>query len=199
MDKIANLFFKNRSYTPIPFLLVMLIFQDATLMSLIIGFVVALCGESLRLWGVSVAGSETRTTGGGVGGSFLVITGGFAYVRNPLYLGNILLYIGIGIMSMALFPYLQIIAFLFFYIQYRFIISQEEKYLTKTFGEQYLNYKKNVPRLIPRFTPYKNPNVEQPEYDIKKGLRSERRTLQAFGLVTIILVILYLIFRYLGE
>lgn len=193
MNKIAYNFFKYRSYTPIPFLIVMLIFQQATTASLITGFLIALCGEGLRLWGVSVAGSETRTTGGGVGGSFLVVTGAFAYVRNPLYLGNIMLYLGIGIMSFALFPYLQIAALLFFYVQYNVIIAEEEKYLEKTFGKQYDDYRNNVPRLIPRLTPYKNPGIEQPEYDINKGLLSEKRSLQAFGSITIILVILYLL------
>lgn len=192
MNKFANKVFKYRSYTPIPFLIVMLVFEQATIVSLIIGFAIALLGEGWRLWGVSVAGSETRTTGK-VGGSFLVVTGAFAYVRNPLYLGNILLYLGIGIMSMALFPYLQIFALIFFYWQYDVIISEEEEYLQKTFGEQYEDYKNNVPRLIPRLTPYKNPGIEQPEYKIKKGLKSETRTLQAFSFVTIILVILYLV------
>lgn len=192
MSDFATKFFKYRSYTPIPFLIVMLIFQQATLESMIIGFVISLIGEGFRLWGVSVAGSETRTTGG-VGGSFLVVTGAFAYVRNPLYVGNILLYLGIGIMSMALFPYLQIVALIFFYIQYKFIIDEEEKYLEKTFGTQYDDYRRKVPRLIPRLTPYKNPGVKQPEYRIKKGLKSETRTLQAFAFVTVILIVLYLI------
>jgi len=190
MSQFSKKIFTYRSYTPIPFLVVMLIYQEATLESLIIGFVVSLIGEAFRLWGVSVAGSETRTTGA-VGGTFLVVTGAFAYVRNPLYLGNILLYLGIGIMSMALFPYLQIVALAFFYFQYRIIIAQEEEYLVKTFGSQYDDYKKNVPRLIPRFTAYKNPGVEQPEYNIKKGLISETRSLQAFLLVTAILVVLF--------
>ncbi len=190
MNNFSAKIFSYRSYTPIPFLIVMLIFQKATLESMIIGFVISLIGESFRLWGVSVAGSETRTTGG-VGGSFLVVTGAFAYVRNPLYLGNIFLYLGIGIMSMALFPYLQIIALIFFYIQYKFIIDEEEKYLEKTFGKQYDDYRNKVPRLIPRLTPYKNPGIEQPEYKIGKGLKSETRTLQAFALVTIILIVLY--------
>lgn len=192
MSNFATKFFKYRSYTPIPFLIVMLIFQKATLESMIIGFLISLIGEGFRLWGVSVAGSETRTTGG-VGGSFLVVTGAFAHVRNPLYVGNILLYLGIGIMSMALFPYLQIVALVFFYIQYKFIIDEEEKYLEKTFGAQYDDFRNNVPRLIPRLTAYKNPGVEQPEYKIKKGLKSETRTLQAFAFVTVLLIVLYII------
>ena len=89
MSGMATKIFKYRSYTPIPFLILMLIFEKASVTSLVTGFVIALAGELIRLWGVSWAGSETRTTGG-VGGSFLVISGPFAHVRNPLYVGNIM-------------------------------------------------------------------------------------------------------------
>ncbi|OGU34914.1 MAG: protein-S-isoprenylcysteine methyltransferase [Ignavibacteria bacterium GWB2_35_6b] len=192
MKNFATKVFKYRSYTPIPFVIVMLIFQQATLGTLIGGFIVALCGELIRLWGVSIAGSETRTTGK-VGGTYLVVTGPFAYVKNPLYLGNILLYMGIGIMSWALFPYLQIVAFLFFYWQYHVIIKEEEGFLREKFGKDYDEYYKAVPRLFPRLTPYKTEGVEQPPFKLHMGLRSETRTLQAFSAVTIILVIVYII------
>ena len=169
----------------------MLIFQQTTLQSLIIGFVVALTGEAFRLWGVSYAGSETRTTGD-VGGTYLVISGAFGHVRNPLYLGNILLYLGIGIMSNALFPYLQIVALVFFYIQYRLIIIAEEKYLKSAFGKSYEKYYNSVPRLIPRPTKYVDKSVPQPPLNVKAGLRSEKRSLQAFTIITAILIIQYL-------
>jgi protein-S-isoprenylcysteine O-methyltransferase Ste14 len=191
MANFASKLFKYRSYTPIPFLIVMLIFQEVTLASLIIGLFISLSGEFFRLWGVSYAGSETRTTGS-VGGTYLVISGAFAYVRNPLYLGNILLYLGIGIMSMALFPYLQIAALFFFYFQYHEIILEEEKYLEQTFGESYKKYKMAVPKLIPRLTPYKDETLEQPPLNLKAGFRSEKRSLQALTLVTIILVVFYI-------
>lgn len=189
MSNISNLFFKYRSYTPVPFLIIMLVFQKADWISIIIGLIIAIIGESFRLWGVCYAGSETRTTGS-VGGTYLVVSGAFSYLRNPLYFGNILMYLGVGIMSMALFPYLQIIAFIFFFIQYHFIINEEEQYLQKTFGEEYSDYKKNVPRLFPKFSPYKNESIQQPPLNIKAGLRSERRTLQAFGIVSLILIFL---------
>lgn len=188
MNINATKIFKYRSYTPIPFLILMLIFENASVTSLVIGFIIALTGELIRLWGVSWAGSETRTTGG-VGGSFLVISGPFAHVRNPLYVGNILLYFGIGIMSMSLFPYLQIVALLFFVFQYFVIVKEEEGYLIKTFGEDYKKYFNNVPRFLWRFSSYKNESIPQPEFILSKGLKSETRTLQAFGFVALLIVI----------
>ena len=192
MINISSLAFKYRSYTPIPFLILMLIFQQSTPLTLIIGFAVALIGELIRFWGVSWAGSETRTTGG-VGGTFLIISGPFAYVRNPLYVGNILLYLGLGIISFALFPYLQIVAIIFFLIQYYFIVSEEEKYLLEKFKDDYKDYRKNVPAFFPRLFPYKNSNIVQPPRNPKAGFRSERRSLQAFIGISALLIILWLI------
>jgi len=192
MSKLSSTLFKYRSYTPIPFLVVMLIFQQATPVSLITGFAVAVVGELIRFWGVSWAGSETRTTSE-VGGSNLVISGPFAYVRNPLYIGNILIYLGLGIMSFAFFPYLQITALLFFVFQYHFIVKGEENYLHKTYGGSYEEFVNNVPRFLPRLTPYKNPEIMQPAFKPKEGLHSERRTLQALVSISAIIITLWII------
>jgi protein-S-isoprenylcysteine O-methyltransferase Ste14 len=194
-NKIAQWFFKNRSYTPIPFLVLMVIFEEANILSLTFGFLIALVGEAIRLWGVSWAGSETRTTGT-VGGTFLIISGPFAHVRNPLYLGNIIIYLGFGIVSLAVFPYLQFVALLFFVVQYSLIVSEEEYYLRKTYKQQYEKYLSEVPRFIPRITPYKDKTVEQPPFNFKAGLISERRTLQALLGVSLFLLIKYFIRIY---
>lgn len=191
---MTNKLFKYRSYTPIPFVILMIAYQQSNVWSLPLGLLIAVCGELIRLWAVSWAGSETRTTGK-VGGTYLVINGPYAHVRNPLYVGNILIYFGLGIMSFALFPYLQIIALAFFVFQYYEIIKEEEGFLREKFGNDFTEYYKNVPRIFPRLTPYKKEGVEQPEYDIKKGLRSERRTLQAFAIVAGTLIILWFLRR----
>lgn len=188
MSQLAKQFFKYRSYTPIPFLILMLVFENASLTSLVVGFIIALAGELIRLWGVCWAGSETRTTGG-VGGTYLIVSGPFAYVRNPLYVGNILIYFGLGIMSYAIFPYLQIVAILFFVLQYHLIVTEEEGFLKKKFGEDYNTYLQNVPRFIPALTPYKITGVEQPPFKLNMGLKSETRTLQAFLTVALLIVI----------
>lgn len=191
MKELSKKIFKYRSYTPLPFILLMMVFQEATVTSLSVGFIIVLVGEFFRLWGVSYAGSETRTTGGGVGGTYLVVSGPFAHVRNPLYFGNMVIYIGIGVMSMALYPYLLIVAALFFYFQYYTIIRDEEQFLENKFGEKYKDYFSKVPRWIPTFEKYKNPGLEQPPFKLNMGLHSERRTLQAISLTIIILLILY--------
>ncbi len=187
---IRQRLFHYRSYIPIPFLLFMVAFAYPHIPTLIAGFALVIGGEMFRLWGVAIAGSETRTTGP-VGGTFLITTGAFGHVRNPLYVGNILIYTGVGVMSNALFPWLALFAFFYFCWQYSMIVSLEEEHLAQKFGEEYRRYCDSVPRFIISFKRYMPGNNEQPELDWKRGLKSEKRTLQAIILLTLLLVILW--------
>lgn len=181
--------FSHRSYTPIPFLIVMIIFANPTLLSLVVGFVIALVGELIRIWGVGYAGSETRTTGP-VGGSKLVTNGPYAYVRNPLYIGNMLIYLGFGVMSMALFPFFQIVGLVYFFVQYYLIVTLEEEYLRKTFADEYERYFNSVPRFIPRLRKYEF--AGNLKFNLREALKSERRTLQAFFVITILNILIFI-------
>jgi hypothetical protein len=105
------------------------------------------------------------------------------------------MYTGLGIMSYAIFPYLQIIGFIFFSLQYYIIVKEEEKYLYSTFGDEYIAYTKNVRRFIPGLKPYKKDSLVQPDYNLSKGLKSERRSLQAFGFVALTILLLWFIGR----
>jgi protein-S-isoprenylcysteine O-methyltransferase Ste14 len=184
--------FTYRSYTPIPFLVAMVWFARPTLISLLIGFAVVALGEMIRFWGVSIAGAETRTTGT-VGGTHLITAGPFAYVRNPLYLGNMMMYIGVGIMSLALFPWLLIGALAWFYVQYYLIVTKEEEYLQERFGNEYQRYCSDIRRFVPGLTPYKVQGSAPKTVNISEGFVSESRTLQAIFLVTVVLTVMYII------
>jgi protein-S-isoprenylcysteine O-methyltransferase Ste14 len=189
---MQRLTFKYRSYTPIPFLIIIVVLAEPTLPSLVIGLLIVIVGESVRFWGVSVAGSETRTTRM-VGGSHLATSGPFAYVRNPLYVGNIMVYVGVGVMSMALFPWLLIIACLWFYVQYRLIVAWEEEFLLQRFGAEFADYQEHVRRFLPRLTKYVPPTPAPRTGNAQIGLTSERRTLQAIALVTLMVVTVYVV------
>ena len=189
---LSGKIFEYRGYTPIPFILLMLAYARPTCASLVVGFCFALAGEALRLWGVSVAGTETRTTGR-VGGTHLFVDGPFGYVRNPLYVGNLTMYLGVGVMSNALAPYLVVGALAFFVVQYSLIVKKEEEYLAETFGEEYGRYVREVPRFLPRFSRYAGEHSFHRGPDLSMGLRSERRTLQAFSVLTTAMVVLYFV------
>jgi len=181
-----KIIFKYRGYTPIPFFLVLLYQSNMTWLGVISGLVLALCGEWIRLNGVRVAGGRTRTRN--VGAKKLSTGGPFAYIRNPLYLGNIMIYAGTALFAGGpwVFP-LFIIALLYFSIQYGLIISLEEKVLLNIFGKQYEEYCSNVPRLIPRLTPWKK-QQDVTKLPLKSVFHTERRTLQSFIIVIIIII-----------
>ena len=85
----------------------------------------------------------------------LVITGLYAYVRNPMISGVLIVLAGesIAISSCVIFYWL----LLFFVINNIFFLVYEEPNLQKRFGSAYRDYKKNVARWIPRLKPY-HPN-----------------------------------------
>jgi protein-S-isoprenylcysteine O-methyltransferase Ste14 len=164
-----------------------MVWLDPTAASFLVGLAVVAAGEFARLWGVAIAGSETRTTGP-VGGTFLITKGPFAYVRNPLYVGNMLMYSGVGIM--ANLPWLALIALAYFMFQYSLIVSLEEEYLRRTYGKAFDAYCRAVPRFVPALTPYDSGTHEQPVLDWKRGVMSEKRTLQAVAAITAVILLI---------
>ena len=66
---------------------------------------------------------------------------------------------------------------LYFIIQYYFIISLEEETLRLKFKDQYKTYTENVPKLLPRLTPWENGNKTTPK-DLFITIKTEKRTLQ---------------------
>jgi protein-S-isoprenylcysteine O-methyltransferase Ste14 len=187
---LGQFLFKYRSYTPLVFIIPMLLYSRPTFVTMLIGAILVAIGEAIRFWGVSYAGSETRTTGN-VGGSNLVTQGPFAYVRNPLYIGNIIMYFGISIMSNSLFPFLQIISILYFAFQYYFIIVEEEGFLREKFTEKYENYFKSVNRFIPKTSPYPLSAQSGLKQNISAAYVSEKRTFQAVFISIIMIVLIY--------
>lgn len=182
MNDLRDRLFSLRSYTPIPFLILGLIFGSPTLVSLGAGAGIALLGEAIRFWGVGHASYETRVTGS-VGASRLVVSGPFAYVRNPLYVGNLLLYLGFAVM--ANLPWLIVLTAVWFIFQYMMIVSREEEFLAEKFGSDYQRYRSAVRRFLPRLTPYEE--GREGGIDWKVAFRSERRTFQAFTIALLLM------------
>ncbi|MCF7809453.1 isoprenylcysteine carboxylmethyltransferase family protein [bacterium] len=181
----ANIVFKIRSYTPIPFLIAAILYAELNPVYIAVGLLLGICGEWLRLWSNSHAGGATRTRN--VGAPSLITSGPYGYIRNPLYLANMMIYTGFSLGSGAIFPWLPIITFLFFTIQYALIISLEELKLNELFSAEYKEYCKHVPRLFPGF--------HQRYGEVKNGrpfseaLKLEKRSLQSLILVWILLIL----------
>lgn len=183
---IRNFFFKYRSYTPIPIGVMILFFSRPNNSYVFLGLAFLIAGESIRLWAVSYAGGITRTRK--VGAPKLCSSGPYSYVRNPLYVGNMFMYLGFVFIGGAANIFLMAATTLgFFLIQYSLIISLEEETLNGLFNANYTRYKENVPAIFPRLTPWKNDDLRTPK-TIFKTLKTEKRTLQN---VAFILILLY--------
>ncbi|HWZ42973.1 MAG TPA: isoprenylcysteine carboxylmethyltransferase family protein [Candidatus Saccharimonadales bacterium] len=83
----------------------------------------------------------------------LATAGPYAHVRNPLYLGSIL--IAIGFMIAARNWWIGLAALLMFLVIYLPVIRAEESYLGSAFAD-YAEYAKHVPRFLPRLTAYRS-------------------------------------------
>ncbi len=75
----------------------------------------------------------------------LVTNGIFSLTRNPVYLGIIL----IGVSAFIIMPnIISLVLALFLIIDFNLIIKTEEEFLEKTFGKEYLQYKKKAKRFL---------------------------------------------------
>lgn len=185
-----ELFFKYRSYTPIPLIVAALILAKTTWWSFTSGFIIAASGEAVRLWALRYSGSATRTTGR-VGADELVTNGPYGHLRNPLYLGNFLLSLGVTVMAWPWMPWMLLFFLALFGVQYYSIITLEEDFLRNKFGNVYREYEAAVPRMIPRLTGWgKGDRVPT---TLKKALRTERNSLQSFTAVTLIIVLIWIL------
>jgi protein-S-isoprenylcysteine O-methyltransferase Ste14 len=81
----------------------------------------------------------------------LTTSGPYAYTRNPLYLGSLLLAAGFAIAARSW--WIVAIMLLMFAVIYIPVIAGEERYLRQTFPD-YDDYARHVPRMLPRLTPY---------------------------------------------
>lgn len=76
----------------------------------------------------------------------LITTGIYAYIRNPIYLGCTLLFLGwLFVLQLTCILILTFLYVIHFYL----VAKWEEKELTKRFGNEYLRYKRSVPFVIP--------------------------------------------------
>src|SRR3954469_16324391 len=76
----------------------------------------------------------------------IVTTGPYRFTRNPAYLGMALTYVGIAVLSSAVWVLVPL-PFVIAVID-RGVIAREERYLERKFGEEYLGYKRTVRRWI---------------------------------------------------
>ncbi len=83
----------------------------------------------------------------------LATSGPYAYTRNPLYLGSLL--IGIGFAVAARSWWVGVLLVLMFFAIYVPVIRSEETFLRDKFAD-FEEYARGVPRIVPRISPWKS-------------------------------------------
>lgn len=122
-----------------------------------VGLVVASTGLLIRVLthGFAAFGTSGRAKEGAEAEE-LNTTGLYSLVRNPLYLGRIVNFTGLALMSGS-WAYGSLI-FLLAILVYERICFYEEKFLLAKFGQAYVNWAAEVPALFPRWHGFKQPN-----------------------------------------
>lgn len=154
MVKLGNLLFHNRNWLfPLFYFILFIpspeVFNDPVT-AMLIGFSVTIIGQLIRVITIGlvyiIRGGKNRR----VYADTLVTTGIFSHCRNPLYVGNILILVGLGIASNSLiFMAIATPLFLFFY---QAIVLAEENFLRNKFGAEFDAYCSRVNRWVPNLT-----------------------------------------------
>jgi protein-S-isoprenylcysteine O-methyltransferase Ste14 len=108
-----------------------------------------IAGGLLRIWALSHGGRCTRSRRAQI--PKLITTGPYAYIRHPIHVGNLLVGLGMILLSEA-FP-LTLLWLAFFALHHRIIIPAEEEFLKEKLGEGFDRYCELVPKYIPRALP----------------------------------------------
>jgi len=171
--------FRKRTSIPLPIVLALLLIPASqTPLSArgmqLAGLFVVLAGELIRMWGVHHIGSVSRTRTERLGP--LIDHGPFAMVRNPLYIGNILLWVGFAVSAQLL--WLAPLVVVLLALEYHAIVRWEERLLESRMGENYRAYMRRVPRWIPNLAG-RSTSGQDAAFSWTQTIYSERGTLIA--------------------
>jgi protein-S-isoprenylcysteine O-methyltransferase Ste14 len=196
LTRLGGWLFRRRTALPLPVAAAILTLRtgqappSSTLIAA--GIVITALGEAVRLWGVRHIGAVSRTRSDRLGP--LVTTGPFAHVRNPLYIGNIALWIGFALTAQLV--WLAAVAALLLALEYHAIVRWEERLLEARVGDAYREYLSRVPRWLPRTAdggrtglerrkdaspPFERAAISSESFSWRETLFSERGTFVAIA------------------
>ena len=108
----------------------------------------------------------------------LKTAGMYSLCRNPLYLGNFLMALGVFLFPMSL---LVAVVYVFaFWLYYERLILGEEEFLARQFGREYLRWTERTSLIIPRFSNWVRPGNS---FSWRKAVRREYKRI--FGVVSV--------------
>lgn len=188
-EEFQALVFKNRgALLSIP-AAILAAFGKPSATSVAIGLPLAIAGELVRCWAVGYSGVTTR--GDHVEAPKLITAGPYAYVRNPLYVGNFITALGFAIAYTGKNSFAQKLALVGGSLGvmagvYATIIPHEEQFLRSQFGEDFDRYCETVPPLVPQAEPAKE---QHGQWDASVIKEAETRTFATFGAMLGVLIL----------
>jgi protein-S-isoprenylcysteine O-methyltransferase Ste14 len=201
-EKTGEYFFRWRSYLPL-FMAVLFIlalahfrypFADRRLdLAWDAGcLAVALLGQIVRFFTVGFVprGTSGRNTLRQVAEA-LNTTGMYSSVRNPIYLGNFIIWFGLSLFMKSM--WFTTVIVLFFTIFYERIIFTEETFLRQKFGDAFMAWADTTPAIIPRFRNWRPPTLP---FSIKSAINREYGTFFAIIATFTVLELLAGLFNY---
>jgi len=105
-------------------------------------------------------------------------TGSYSMMRHPLYVGNFLMWLGIGMLTANL--WFNVFFILSFWLYYERIMYAEESYLIGKFGEEYTKWSATVPAFVPKLSNWTKPQLD---FSWSKIIRQEKSGIAALFIV----------------
>ncbi len=140
--------------------------SDVSLLIYLLLLANIIAAQIFRTWAAGFVGTTARQRE--THAEILLTAGPYAHVRNPMYLGNLIITTAMAAMS-GLW-YALPIAWAAYAFVYGSVIPYEESYLRKLFGEEYEKYYRAVPRLLPTPRGY---SMSQGVFQLGEGLANE--------------------------
>lgn len=167
MAQATNFWIRWRVRIGYPVALVYLALARPTPRSLIIGAGIGVLGLIIRAW----AAAHLRKH------QALAVGGPYAYTRNPLYFGSVILAAGLVVASASIWAGIVVAAYLAVF--YPAVMRREEAELQAHYDESFKKYATDVPLFWPRFRKFESPGAERFSWSL---YRRNREYQAAIGL-----------------
>jgi protein-S-isoprenylcysteine O-methyltransferase Ste14 len=160
------------------------------------GMFLALLGQAVRLITIGFDYIHRGGKDGQVYAGRLVRGGVYGITRNPMYVGNALISIGMTMHFGAPLAYLIVIPFFLFV--YQAIVAAEEAYLRNKFGAEYEDYEKSVNRYLPTLSRLREAFAGM-RFDWRKSIKKDLGTVVGLTIGLILMPVWRAYFLYSRE
>ena len=189
LERTGQALFRWRSFTPVPVILVALPLLwlsrgPASPLWLAAGLLLCVLGQALRAWVLGQVPDGTSGQNERLIATSLNTAGPYAHTRNPLYLGNFGITLGLCLVAHS--AWLAILVAALFALQYRAIIAAEEGFLRGQFGAAFDAFCARVPRFFPQLRAA--PSAAPRPWSWGRALRKEHNPVAAWAALALLFV-----------